>query len=127
MVILVTEPLPAQPKRNTYVSMPLAGHSSSGFASMNPDRDSIYQSIEYETPAPRHQYASIDEPDRDTSGQINRGKLWAYLSSPNSFLLSSLSFTAFENQLYNQSHGFAPPSYNAVITETLATTHPTTK
>ena len=34
-------------------------------------------------------------------------------------------FAAFENQLYNQSHGFAPPSYNAVISETLATTHPT--
>lgn len=105
--VKLAEPLPKHAKRNTYVSMPLTSESLP--VGSDADRDSIYQSIEYETPAARHQYAgnqyaSIDEPDRDTSGRINR---------------------AFENQLYNQSHGFAPPSYNAVISETLATTHPT--
>ena len=76
---LATEPLPKHAKRNTYVSMPLTSESLP--VGSDADRDSIYQSIEYETPAARHQYAGnqyagIDEPDRDTSGRINRGKLF---------------------------------------------------
>jgi len=100
--VKVAEPLPKKPMQNTYVSMP-----SQNF---NDDRDSIYQSIEYEVPSPRHQYASIEETSAapPPTGHTNQ---------------------AFENQLYNQSGGQplvynAPPSYQAVITETFSSTHP---
>ncbi|OQV17597.1 Multiple epidermal growth factor-like domains protein 10 [Hypsibius exemplaris] len=95
--VKVAEPLPKKPQ-NTYVSMP---------NNFDNDRESIYQSIEYEVPTPRHQYASIEE---------------TALPPP-----TGHSNQAFENQLYNQSGGnlvYAPPSYQAVITETLSSTHP---
>ena len=50
--------------QNTYVSMP----NNQTYD----DRDSIYQSIEYEVPTPRHQYASIEE-TAPATGIANQG------------------------------------------------------
>lgn len=50
-----------------YVSMPKQTQN---------ENDNIYQSIEYEVPTGRHQYASIDDDylNSSTLGQSNRGK-----------------------------------------------------
>lgn len=65
----VAEPLPKKPVGNLYVSMPAPAQNDYS------ERDSIYQSIEYETPTGRHQYASVDEKDGNSAqGVSNLGK-----------------------------------------------------
>jgi hypothetical protein len=102
-VVKVAETSVKKAPGNMYVSMPKQTQN---------DSDNIYQSIEYEVPTGRHQYASIDGEygTGSTVGQTNR---------------------AFENQMYNHTqqsiYGQAPPSYEAVITETMSSTHPPKK
>ncbi|XP_055340788.1 protein draper-like isoform X2 [Paramacrobiotus metropolitanus] len=104
--VKVAEPL-KKPLGNMYVAMPKPKETNPYDIS----DDGIYQSVDYEVPSGKHQYASIE-------GDYNASTASTSVGQTNH---------AFENQLYNHKqdmYGRAPPSYDTVITETAMSSKP---